>query len=51
MLEEVDVGDHVLYFKAGAANIVVQGKEMHIVQEKDALAILEPGDFNDKGDS
>jgi chaperonin GroES len=42
---EVDIGDHVLYFKAGAAKIVVQEKEMHIVQEREIIAILEPGDF------
>jgi len=50
---EVSVGDHVLYFKASAAKIVVQGKEMDIVQEREILAILDEGDFgtHDKGDS
>lgn len=42
---EVDVGDHVLYFKAGAASIIVQKTEMHIIQEREILAILKPGDF------
>lgn len=44
---EVNVGDHVLYFKAGAASIVVQKTEMHIIQEREILAILEPGDFGE----
>lgn len=52
---EVNVGDHVLYFKASAAKIVVQKKEMHIVQERELLAILDSGDFgtfnDDEGDS
>ena len=52
---EVSVGDHVLYFKASAAKIVVKKKEMDLVQERVLLAILEPGDFgifnNDEGDS
>ena len=43
---EVKEGDHVLYFKAGAASIVVGGQEMHIIQERELLAILEPGDFS-----
>ena len=47
---EVKMLDHVLYFKAGAANIVVQGREMHIIQEREVLAILEPGDFATKGE-
>jgi co-chaperonin GroES (HSP10) len=42
---EVNPNDHVLYFKAGAAPIVVEGKEMHIIQEREVLAILGPGDF------
>ena len=44
---EVNEGNHVLYFKAGAADIVVGGKSMHIVQEREILAILESGDFDD----
>ena len=44
---EVNVGDHVLYFKAGAASIIVQETEMHIIQEREILAILEPGDFGE----
>ena len=48
---EAEVGDHVLYFKASAAGIVVSGQEMHIVQEREILAILEPNDFTDEGDS
>ena len=47
---EAEVGDHVLYFKAGAASIVVNGTEAHIVQEREILAILEPGDFGNIGD-
>ena len=43
---EVSVGDHVLYFKAGAAEINVQERPMHIVQERQILAVLEPGDFS-----
>ena len=43
---EVSTGDHVLYFKAGAASIVVNEQNMHIVQEREILAILEPGDFS-----
>lgn len=42
---EVDLGDHILYYKVDAADIVVQGKEMHIIQERCVIAILEPGDF------
>ena len=45
---EVEVGDHVLYFKAGAVDIIVGGQEMHIVQESEILAVLEEGDFSDK---
>ena len=44
---EVDVGDHILYFHEGAAEIVVHGKTMHIVQERQILAILEPDDFGE----
>lgn len=47
---EVAVGDHVLYFKAAAAGIVVQRKEMHIIQEREILAILEDGDFGTLGE-
>lgn len=46
---EVDVGDHILYFKAAAAEIVNQERPMHIVQEREILAILDPGEFNDEG--
>jgi len=42
---EANVGDHVLYFKAAAASIIVQGTESHIIQEREILAILDPGDF------
>lgn len=50
---EVNVGDHVLYYKAGAMKIVVEEKEMDIVQERELIAILEPGDFGtvNEGDS
>ena len=44
---EVTPGDHVLYFKASAAKIIVHGREMDIVQERELLAILEIGDFNE----
>jgi len=47
---EVDQGDRVLYFKKGAAPIIVNGKEMHIIQEREILAILEPGDFGTLND-
>jgi len=46
---EVNEGDHILYFKAGAAKIVVQEREMDIIQEREILAILESGDFADEG--
>lgn len=46
---EVDKGDHVLYFKASAADIVVGGVNMHIVDERQIIAILEPGDFDNEG--
>lgn len=48
---EVSVGDHVLYFKASAAKIVVRNKEMDIIQEREILAILETGDFGDLKES
>lgn len=49
---EVNKGDHVLYFKASAAGIVVGGKDMHIIQEREILAILEDNDFgNAEGES
>ncbi len=41
-------GDRVLYFKASAAHFVVRGEEMHLVQEREILAILEDGDFDNK---
>lgn len=44
---EAKPGDHVLYFKASAAGIIVQGKEMHIIQEREMLAVLESNDFNE----
>lgn len=42
---EVQSGDHVLYFKAQASPIVVGGENMHIVNERQILAVLEPNDF------
>lgn len=48
---EVETEDHILYYKASAAPIVVQGREMHIVQEREILAILETGDFGDLTES
>ncbi|KKK93838.1 hypothetical protein LCGC14_2688880 [marine sediment metagenome] len=42
---EVDVDDHVLYYKAAAVAIAVGGKEMHIIQEREIISILEEGDF------
>jgi len=47
---EVEVGDHVLYFKAAAVPLIFEGKDVHIVQEREILAILEPGDFGNIGD-
>ena len=44
---EVDVGDHILYYKIDAAKIIVQEKEMDIIQERCVIAILEPGDFGE----
>ncbi len=44
---DVAVGEYVLYFKASAVGIVVKGKEMHIVEERVLLAVLEAGDLND----
>ena len=45
---EVNAGDRVLYFKANAVPVVVAGQEMHVVQERELLAILDPGDFTEK---
>ncbi len=47
---EVDPGDAILYFKVHAADIVVDGINMHIIQEREVLAILESGDFTNQGD-
>ena len=47
---EVDVRDHILYYKADAAPIIVQGREMHIILERNAIAILEDGDFDNLGE-
>lgn len=48
---EVSVGDHVLYFKQSAVDIDVQERPMHIVQERQILALLETGDFNEQGEA
>ena len=45
---EAQVGDHVLYFKASADDIVVGGVNSHLVQERQIIAILEPGDFDNE---
>ncbi len=48
---EVEVGDHILYFKKGAIPIVVRGEKMHIVREREVIAALEAGEFGTIGDS
>ncbi len=42
---EVDVGDKVLYFKAGAKEIEVGKVSMHLISEPQIIAVLEDGDF------
>ncbi len=42
---EVVEGDKVLYCKSRRLEILVAGKEMHIIREQDVLAVLEDGDF------
>ena len=42
---EVNVGDRVLYYKQSAIEIMLDQERMHIVIEKEIIAILEPGDF------
>lgn len=44
---EVAAGDRVLYFMESAAPLIVKGQNMHIIQEQQILAILEPKDFQD----
>ncbi len=51
---EVKVGDRVLYFKDGAAEVILDERTMHIVQERQILAILSANEFvlaTDEGDS
>ena len=50
---EVDVGNRVLYFKAGAKDIEVaqrsthtKNKTMHLISEPQIIAVLEDGDFD-----
>jgi len=45
---EVDAGDSILYYKEYATPIQVEGKEMHIIEENQVLATLEPGEFAPK---
>ncbi len=42
---DVKAGQWVLYYKEGAAEIEVDDRTMHIVQERQLLAILEDGEF------
>ncbi len=44
---EFKVGDHILYFKQAAVDIVLNEKAMHIVVEREVLGVLEPGDFGE----
>jgi len=48
---EVKAGDHILYRKVNAIPIVVNDREMHLVVERDILAILEPNDFGELKES
>ena len=48
---EVKVGDHILYRKVNAIPIVVYEREMHLIVERDILAILEPNDFGELKES
>lgn len=54
---EVEVGDHILYHIGGPIPLIVKGKEMHVVREREIIAVLEKGDFgvvnenNQKGES
>ena len=45
---EMIVGDRILYYHANAAPIVVDRKEMHIVREREVLAILDPDDVKSR---
>lgn len=44
---DVDPGERILYYKDSAVAITIDEQEHHIVQEREVLAILEPGDFAD----
>ena len=47
---EVIEGDRVLYFKAGAINIVVEKQDMHIIREAEIVAILDQNDVTSEGE-
>ncbi len=44
---EMEVGDHILYFKQAAIEITYKETLMHTIVEKEVLAILKPGDFGE----
>ena len=44
---DVDPGERILYYKNAAVAITIGDQEHHIVQEREVLAILVPGDFAD----
>ena len=43
---EVDVGDRVLYYQAGAKEIEVGKVSMRLISEPQIIAVLEDGDFD-----
>ena len=36
---EVQPGDHILYYSASGKPFIVQGTEMHLIQEREVIAI------------
>lgn len=42
---DVSVGDKILYFKRDAIDILVNNRNMHIIQERQAIAIFEDADI------
>ena len=44
---EVEIGDHILFYKRNGVPIVVAQEEHLIVSEREILGILDPEDFRD----